>query len=259
MKTRTIQRQGWIKLYRTLRDNPISRKPNYLTVWIYLLLNASHSETTFIWNNQKQTLKSGQLLTGRKKMSEKTGVAESQVYKILKYLEKEQQIKQQKTTKFTIITIVNWDIYQQEEQQKEQQSNNKGTTKEQQSNTYKNDKNDKNDKKIKKTKKISKEDRKKIKILEKNHREELDVLMKAWSGVFKTQKTSTRSFEKNYIFWREQYSFEDIKKAFNNFFKFRNNYWAKSASMTFLFRTRDKNGECDRIAELLNLSSKKDV
>ena len=48
-------------------------------------------------------------------------------------------------SKFSIITICNWDEYQQDEQQ----VNNRRTTDEQQVNTDKNVKNDKNDKKIK--------------------------------------------------------------------------------------------------------------
>ena len=136
--------QGWVVLHRKLLDNPISNKADYLSVWIHLLLMANHKETNFIWNNKKQTLKTGQLLTGRKKLSKKTGVAQSQIYKILNYLELEQQIKQQKTTKYTIITIVNWHKYQDKEQQKEQQRDNRVTTTRQQSNTYNNVNNDNN-------------------------------------------------------------------------------------------------------------------
>lgn len=135
---------GWIAIHRKLLDNPIANKSDYMNLWIHLLLMANHKETTFIWNNQKQTLKPGQLLTGRKKLSRTTGIAEGQVYKILKYLETEQQIEQQTTTKFTVITIVNWSAYQKKEQQKEQQGNNRVTTKEQQSNTYNNDNNGNN-------------------------------------------------------------------------------------------------------------------
>lgn len=141
---KTSNDTGWICLHRKLLDNPICEKADYLAVWVHLLLMANHKETTFIWNNKKQTLKAGQLLTGRKRLSKKTGVAESQVYKILKYLELEQQIEQQKTTKYTIITIVNWGMYQEKEQQKEQQSNNRVTTEEQQSNTYNNNNNNNN-------------------------------------------------------------------------------------------------------------------
>lgn len=109
--------KGWITLHRKLLKNPIACRSDYLAVWVHLLLMANHEETSFIWNNKKQILKKGQLLTGRKRLSKQTGVTESQVYKILEYLELEQQIEQQKTTRYTVITIVNWGAYQKKEQQ----------------------------------------------------------------------------------------------------------------------------------------------
>jgi len=99
---------------------------------------ANHEETSFIWNNKRQILKAGQLLTGRKKLSKITRVKESQIYKILNYLELEQQIKQEKTTKYTVITILNWHRYQ----DKKEKKNNNATTTQQQSNTYNNVNND---------------------------------------------------------------------------------------------------------------------
>jgi len=129
---------GWIKVSRKLVENPISSKPTYLSVWIHLLLMANHKETYFIWNNKKQTLKPGQLLTGLKKLSKKTGIPQGTVYRILKYLENEKQIEQKKTTKFTIITIVNWGKYQTSEGQNEKQIENRLKTNEKQIETYKN-------------------------------------------------------------------------------------------------------------------------
>ena len=136
--------KGYIKLHRSMLDNPISKKSDYAWLWVKLLLKANHKESKFVFNNKIVVLKAGQLLTGRKKLSKETGIKETQVYKILKYLEMEQQIEQQKTNKFTIITIRNWDKYQVKEQQIEQPSDNQATTKRQPSDTYKNDKNVKN-------------------------------------------------------------------------------------------------------------------
>jgi len=120
--------KGWICLHRKLLDNPISSKPKYLSLWVHLLLMANHQEQTFIWNGEKRTLKSGQILTGLKSLSEKTKISQSTVYRILKYFENEKQIEQQKTTQFTILTIVNWDRYQQNEKQNEKQMENKWKT-----------------------------------------------------------------------------------------------------------------------------------
>ncbi len=144
--------RGWIKGYRKLLDNPLIFKPFYCHIWHILLLLAQHEKTHFIWANTKWTLEEGQLMTGRKKLSELSGISESQIERILKYLENEQQITQIKTTKFRIITIVNWEKYQGsdgDDTTSEQQKDSNGTTEGQQKDTYKNDKNDKNDKKSK--------------------------------------------------------------------------------------------------------------
>lgn len=141
--------EGWIKLYRKILDNPIITKDSdFLAVWVYLLLNATHKEYDAVFRGQRITLKRGQLLTGRKSISEKLKIDENKVQRILKSLENEHQIEQQKSNKNRLITIVLWDKYQQDEQQNEQQVNNKRTTTEQQVNTNKNVKNIKNDKNI---------------------------------------------------------------------------------------------------------------
>lgn len=139
---KNTDQSGWVKIHRKILENPISAKPQYFAVWMHLLLMASHKETSFIWNNKKMVLREGQFVTGRKKISLISGVKESSVEKILKYLELEHQIEQQKTRKYRVITIVKWNDYQ----NRNIKSNNRVTTEEQQSNTFKNDKNVKNDK-----------------------------------------------------------------------------------------------------------------
>ncbi len=119
---------GWIKLHRDLLDNAIIEKPEYAWLWCVLLLKANHKTKTFIWNNNKTECKEGQLLTSRKKLAEITCFSESKIERILKYLEIEQQIEQQTTTKYRLITIINWEKYQGNGQQNGQQVNNKRTT-----------------------------------------------------------------------------------------------------------------------------------
>ena len=143
--------EGWIKLYRKSLENFTFSDPDYLAVWIRLLLKANFEEHSIIFNNQKMLIKSGQLITSRLKIAIESQVQESKVERILKCLENEQQIEQQKFNKFRLITIINWNKYQNNEQQIEQQMNNKRTTSEQPVNTYKNNKKEKKVKNDKKT------------------------------------------------------------------------------------------------------------
>ena len=138
---------GWIKLHRKLLDNPLMQGKR-LSLWIILLLLASHTEQEVLFKGKRVKLKPGQFLTGRKFLAKKTGENETFVQRLLENLENEQQIEQQKSNKNRIITICNWQKYQNEnssnKQQIEQQMNNKRTTDEQQMNTYKKYKNVKN-------------------------------------------------------------------------------------------------------------------
>jgi hypothetical protein len=134
--------QGWIKLHRKLLDNALMSKSAYLQLWIALLLRANHKQNEFIFDNKKVVLQPGQFITGRDKLSELTAIPPSTIEKILKYLENEQQIEQQTTNKYRLITILNWQYYQSQEHQHD----NNVSSKEQQRDTNKNDKNEKNDK-----------------------------------------------------------------------------------------------------------------
>ena len=145
-----MEEQGWIALHRKALDNAIVKSSKHWHIWTVLLLMAAHKKHSFLWNGKAVEINPGQVYTSRQKLSKKTGVHESSIERILKCLETEQQIEQQKTTKFRIITIINWEKYQGKgntEQQSEQQTNNKRTTNEQQTNTYNNEKNEKNENK----------------------------------------------------------------------------------------------------------------
>lgn len=103
---------GWIKLHRIIKDKAYYRKPHYLALWIHLLLSVNHEEREFLWNGKIITVKAGQLITGRLTLSDDTGIPASNVERILKMLENEHQIEQQKTNKYRLITIKNWSKYQ---------------------------------------------------------------------------------------------------------------------------------------------------
>ena len=137
--------KGYIKLYRSMLENPLLTKDSdYMAIWVYLLLNATHAQITAMFKGEIITLKEGQLITGRKSISKKLNINETKVQRVLKRLENEQQIEQQTSNRKRLVTVVNFKTYQQSEQQSEQQVNNKRTTSEQQVNTNKNVKNVKN-------------------------------------------------------------------------------------------------------------------
>jgi len=128
---------GWIKIHRKLKDKGYYRKSQYVHLWLHLLLSANHETKEFMWNNNIIFIKEGQLLTGRKQLSHETGISQTTVERILKMLENGHQIGQQKTTKYRLITILNWTTYQ----KTDSKTDSKRTTSGQQADTNKNDKN----------------------------------------------------------------------------------------------------------------------
>lgn len=113
---------GWIKLHRVILDNPVVTKDSdHFFVWCYLLLNATHKLHDTMLGRERITLLPGQLITGRDKISEATGVDPSKVRRILKTFKSDQQISQQSTNHGSLISILNWSAYQNNDQESGQQ------------------------------------------------------------------------------------------------------------------------------------------
>lgn len=123
---------GWIKLHRKILKNPVVMKdPDHLAVWIYLLLTAAHEDYQTLYGGKKITLKPGQLITGRKKISAATSVQESKVKRILKLFENDHQIDRQTNSYGTLISICSWNEYQQTDQRSDQRVTNEWPTSDQ--------------------------------------------------------------------------------------------------------------------------------
>lgn len=115
-----------------------------VALWLHLLLKANHKGVEFMHGFSIVKLLPGQFVTGRKALSEETGIKESKIERILKMFEIEQQIEQQTNSRNRVITIVSWECYQ----KSEQQADSRRTAGGQQADTNKNEKNEKNDNRI---------------------------------------------------------------------------------------------------------------
>ena len=100
---------GWIQLHRSLQKWEWYTDVNTCHLFLHLLLSANHKQTK--WRGQ--TIKVGQLMTGRKILSTETGLTEQQIRTCLKRLESTSEITITKYNKYSIITVTNWNQYQQ--------------------------------------------------------------------------------------------------------------------------------------------------
>lgn len=108
---------GWIKIYRGLQDSAIASHPEYLAVWVHLLLRAQYSASECVIGRQIVRLTVGQLVFGRIKFSSEIGVSENKVRAALDVMKSLNMITIKSMAKFSIISITNWQKYQEDNQQ----------------------------------------------------------------------------------------------------------------------------------------------
>ena len=121
--------KGYVKLHRKLLENVmVTKDSDHLSVWIYLLLNATHKEVSTLFKGKKIVLQSGELITGIMSIATKLKINKDKVQRILKSFEKDNQIKQQMSNKNRLITILNWNLYQNNDSKNDKQMINKCET-----------------------------------------------------------------------------------------------------------------------------------
>ena len=108
---------GWVKLHRKLIDNPIFKNDKLFRVFMYCLLKASHKDHDQLVGDSVVSLKAGQLATGRNAISSATGLTPQNVKTAISKLKTLGILTSKPTNKYSIITMVNWDLHQQDNQQ----------------------------------------------------------------------------------------------------------------------------------------------
>lgn len=141
---------GWVKLYRSLLDWEWYDDINTKVLFIHLLLKANHKERAY----KGMLIKRGELVTGRIVLSAELGLTEQQIRTSLTKLKSTNEITIKTTNKNSVVSIVNYDLYQDIENDQpteqptgNQRITNKQPTDNQQVTTNKNVKNNKNVKK----------------------------------------------------------------------------------------------------------------
>lgn len=108
--------EGWIKIHRRLLESGFWNDSYAVHLWTHLLLHASYEPRKTFFNGKIVQLKVGQLITGRKKLSQETGISEQIIRKWLDLFELNQQLTIEKTNAGSCISILNFKFYQQDNQ-----------------------------------------------------------------------------------------------------------------------------------------------
>lgn len=184
--------QGWISLHRKLLESKIFQNEKLLKVFIYCLLKASHIEHQQQVGRQVVTIKPGQFVFGRKKAAMELNMKESTVRDYMNLLKYDNTIDIKSTNKYSIVTIVNWELYQDTNEKRDNKNDskddNKKTAEGQQINTNNNDNNGNN---------VNKEYMRKIE------------LFNQWWNLY-NKKVDRKKCETKFLKILEKHSFEEI-------------------------------------------------
>ena len=98
----------WVKLYEKIKDWEWYKNGPTKDLFMHLLIRANYKDSR--WNGI--IVKKGSLVTSVRKLSEETGLSVSQIRNALDHLKATHEITIQTTSRYTVISICNYGIYQ---------------------------------------------------------------------------------------------------------------------------------------------------
>ena len=119
---------GYIKLWRKITSWEWYKDTNTFCLFIHLLLTANYKTSRFMGYE----IARGSLVCGRKSLSEDTGISQRSIRTSLKNLKSTSEVTIKVTSKFSIVTLCNYEKYQDQfsdgDQQSDQQSDQHSTS-----------------------------------------------------------------------------------------------------------------------------------
>lgn len=129
---------GWIKMDRSIMEHwiyPHMRKFTPYEAWTDMLFMTNFSTGKLMVDKTIVEIKRGSFISSELQLGYRWLWSRNEVRSFLKMLEKDLMILKNSTTKYTMITICNYELYQGNSPTNQQRTNNKATTKQQPTNT----------------------------------------------------------------------------------------------------------------------------
>lgn len=104
--------EGWIKLHRKIMDHWIWQDPEKLRAWLDLVMLVNHEVKKICIDSQVIEVKPGQHWTSEMKLAERWQWNRKRVARFLNLLQSDDMILKESTKKGTMLTIVNYGVYQ---------------------------------------------------------------------------------------------------------------------------------------------------
>ena len=114
-----LEMEGYISLHRKIREHKMWKDKPFpkLQAWVDILLSTNWKEKDFLVGNSTIKIERGQFLTSVDKLSNRWGWSRCKTRDFLNLLEADEMIVRKSTSKYTVITVVNYDLYQSEKKE----------------------------------------------------------------------------------------------------------------------------------------------
>ena len=106
------KQQGWILLYRSIRDHWIWQRDDYTHAWLDLLLDVNHEERKILVDGKPVIIGRGQKWTSVRTLADRWGWSRCKVQNFLSCLQADQMVYLERTKRGTLLTLVNYDNFQ---------------------------------------------------------------------------------------------------------------------------------------------------
>lgn len=126
--------RGYVNLWRKTQDTAVFQNEGLFKVFVWCLWRAAWKETYVAIKTgrgiSEVKLVPGQFIFGRESAAKELKMSPSTVWKRILKLKKLDFLNIESNSHYSIITIINWHIYQQEKKNKDSESDRQGTGKE---------------------------------------------------------------------------------------------------------------------------------
>ncbi|MGF2169741.1 hypothetical protein ACQUEQ_15190 [Enterococcus casseliflavus] len=117
--------KGWVAIHRSIRDHWLYQEKRVFSkyeAWLDLVMDANHKQNKFVFDGKLVEVERGQKITSIRQLSERWRWSRTKVTDFLTLLEKDGMLVRKSDSKKTVITIVNYDIYQNQDNKKSHSS-----------------------------------------------------------------------------------------------------------------------------------------
>ncbi len=240
---------GYFKISRKLFDNEIWTSEPFTRgqAWVDLIGLANHKKSFIMVRGIKIELERGDVGWSIFNLAKRWKWSRGKVYRFLELLENEKQIAQKRNNKTdikltTVITLINYNLYQSKKQQNGHQTDIKRTSNRTLTINDKNDKNEKNTVGVATNIEIS------------NNQKEI---ISCWNNAYGKNYKPSLDLENNISYWLKKFTLPEIKTAIKNIkYLYSQEFWRNMRPSLF-FRQRNKLGEADYIETALNTDKEK--